>query len=105
MNIQFLKDAIAKSANISLPTLMLSRQLDLANENAPTPWLSHWDNESRIRITMHEDVAKLIKDNPTYDGLSFKKEEVAEHEVSGVGTVKAYTRFVVINPTSVEMTL
>lgn len=105
MDIKNIKLQIANAAGIPLPDLMLSRQLDITNGNQPTQWLSHWDNEKRVRITMHEDVAKKIKDEPAFNGLSFKKEVVAAHEVAGVGTVAEYTRFVVINPTSVEMIL
>lgn len=105
MDINNIKSAIAKAANIQLPNLMLSRQLDITNNNEPTEWLSHWDNENRVRVTMHQDVATKIKDDPTFNGLSYKKEVVAAHEVAGVGTIAEYTRFVVINPTSVEMVL
>ncbi len=97
MNINNLKLAIAAATGISLPTLMLSRQIDL--NNVEQPWLSHWDNEKRVRITMHEDVANSIKANPTMETLAYKIEQVAEHEA-----VKPYTRVVVITPSSVIMT-
>lgn len=98
MNITNLKLAIAAANGMTLPTLMLVRQKDQTSE-LPTPWLSHWDNDKRVRISLHEDVAKKIKETPDFDGLSFKTEKVAEH-----GEVKEYTRVIIINPTSVEMT-
>ena len=97
MTITDLKTTVAEKASIKLPTLMLSRQLD--ENKVPQPWLSHWDNDGRVRITMHEDVAKKIKEDPKFDGLAFKYEEVPAKEDR-----LAYRRFVVINPTSVEMT-
>lgn len=97
MNIQSVKQQIAAKAGIQLPTLMLSRQKNEAGEEQP--WLSHWDNEKRVRITMHDDVANTIKGDPTFDGLAFKEEVVA-----ATNERAAYTRFVVITPTSVVMT-
>lgn len=97
MNITSVKQQIAESTGIQLPTLMLSRQKD---ENAvPQPWLSYWDNDKRVRITMHDDVANKIAANPTFDGLAYKKELVAAK-----GERAEYTRFVVITPTSVVHT-
>ena len=95
MNMPNLKLAIASATGINLPTLMLSRQLDVNQQ--PQPWLSHWDNEKRVRIVMHEDVAKAI--TPELDTLAYKMEKVAAHE-----NVLEYTRVVVIIPSSVEMT-
>ena len=97
MNMQALKTAIAAKAGISLPTLMLVRQVD--ENHVPQPWLSHWDNDSRVRITLHEDVAKAAATTPELDKLAFKYEEVPAE-----GERAAYKRFVVIIPTTVEMT-
>lgn len=97
MNIQQIKAAIASSANISLPSLTLVRQFDEAK--VPQPWVSHWDNDHRVRITMHEDVLKQIQANPEKAGLAFKKEEVLATQ-----TRAAYTRFVIITPLHIEAT-
>lgn len=97
MNIQALKQSIATAQGINLPTLMLVRQKD-QNTDQPTPWLSHWDNDKRVRITLHEDVAKKIQEEPAFNGLAYKTELVPETPER-----KAYTRIVVINPTTVEM--
>lgn len=97
MKIADLKTAIAADAGINLPTLMLVRQKD-QNTDAPQPWLSHWDNDKRVRISLHEDVAKKVQEDANYDGLAYKKEEVVE-----TSERKAYTRYIIINPTSVEM--
>lgn len=96
MNIQHIKLAIAKKAGIDLPTLALVRQMEEDNIT-PTPWLSHWDNDNRVRIVMHEAVAKAI--TPTLDTIAFKYELVEATQ-----TRAAYSRYVVIIPTSVEMT-
>jgi len=97
MNIQLIKSQIAAKAGIALPTLMLSRQKD--ESGTEQPWLSHWDNDKRVRITMHDDVANKIKATPDFDGLAFKEEVVPANAERA-----AYTRFVVITPTSVVMT-
>jgi hypothetical protein len=97
MNIQALKQQIATKAGIQLPTLMLSRQKN--EEGEEQPWLSHWDNDKRVRITMHDDVANKVKAEPAFDGLAFKEELVAATPERAT-----YTRFVVITPTSVVMT-
>ena len=97
MDMTALKAAIAAKAGIQLPTLMLVRQLD--ENQTPQPWLSHWENDARVRITFPEDVAKAVAAEPTIDKLAFKYSEVDAH-----GEVEAYKRFVVIIPSTVEMT-
>lgn len=98
MNIQNLKMQIASQAGINLPTLMLSQQVD-TETGEKQPWLSHWDNDKRVRITFPEEVALKLKDNPDFDGLAFKCETVPATQERA-----AYTRYVVIIPTSVVMT-
>lgn len=100
MTIQQIKDAIG------IATLMLVRQLEPIPEGAPidfkpvpTQWVSHWDNEKRIRVTMHEDVLKVLKANPSKNDLAIKKQEVLASD-----TREAYTRYVVIVPANVEAT-
>ena len=97
MKMNEIKAAIAAKAGINLPTLMLVRQKDAAGVSQP--WLSHWDNDKRVRITLHEDTAKAVQADPNLDKLAFKSEVVAAHE-----NVAEYTRFVIITPTSVEIT-
>jgi hypothetical protein len=98
MNIQEVKATIGKEMGFQLSTLMLSQQKDEAG--AVQPWLSHWDNTTRTRVVLHEEVATVIAAEPTLNKLALKKEVVKEHE-----NVAEYTRFVVIIPTSVVMTL
>lgn len=98
MNIQHIKAAIAKQRNANIPTLTMVRQLDQQTQ-APQPWLSHWDDETRTRITMHEDVFQQIKSNPEKADLAFKVEEVPATQ-----TRAAYTRYVVITPKNIEGT-
>ncbi len=98
MNINTLKNEIASKAGINLATLMLSQQVNEQNEKQP--WLSHWDNDKRVRIVFPEDVAVKVNENKEFDGLAYKMEVVPAHE-----NVLEYTRYVVIIPTSVVMTL
>lgn len=103
MNIAVIKSQIAKVQGIELPTLMMVRQFDEAKQ--PQPWLSHWDNTSRTRITMHEEVFNEIKANPQAEGYAFKSELVpAKGTPDTEGYRAAYHRFVVIKPLNVEAT-
>lgn len=97
MNIQQIKAAIAANMGISLPNLTMVRQFNEAKE--PQPWVSHWDNDHRVRITMHEDVLKQVQANLDKPGLAFKKEVVEATQ-----TRAAYTRFVIITPANIEAT-
>lgn len=98
MNIQQIKSAIATSLGIQLPNLVMVRQLDETTK-APQPWLSHWDNDNRVRVTMHEDVFNRIKAKPEEAGLAFKKSIV-----EATPERAAYTRVVVITPENIEAT-
>jgi hypothetical protein len=53
MTIQEIKEQFGFS------TLMMVRQLTLSGQR--TEWLSHWDNERRIRLSIHENIAELIR--------------------------------------------
>lgn len=96
MNIQQVKEGIALNMGISLPNLVMVRQFNESKE--PQPWLSHWDNDHRVRVTMHEDVFNQIKAD-TSKAVAFKKEVVP-------ATLERaeYTRFVVITPLNIEAT-
>lgn len=80
-------------------TLMLVRQMEQEHPEVPTVWLSHWDNDNRIRVTMHDDVLKTIKANPERADLALKSEIVP-----ATAERKEYKRFVVITPLNVEAT-
>jgi hypothetical protein len=96
MNITQFKSEIATKTGITLAALNLARQLDEATK-APTPWLSHWDNDKRVRITFHEDVAKAIKDSPERTDLAYKLDTIpANQEREG------YIRIVAIIPQNIE---
>jgi hypothetical protein len=91
MNIQAIKSALGLSA------LMLVRQIN-AETAEPTPWVSHWDNDRRVRVTMHEDVLNQIKQNPDRLDLAYKTQPVTSEGK------QPYTRYVVIIPANVEAT-
>lgn len=97
MNIQQIKEAIASNMGISLPNLVMVRQFNEQKE--PQPWLSHWEDDARVRVTMHEEVFNRIKEDPSKPGLAFKKEVVPATQERA-----AYTRFVVITPLNIEAT-
>jgi hypothetical protein len=97
MNTQELKLQIASKAQIPAPqTMMWTRQLD--SNDAPTSWLTYWDNDNRVRVVMHDDVAAKIKSNPAFDQLALKPME----EVTPEGK-KPYKLFIVIVPQNVDL--
>ena len=104
MNIQQIKVEIANKAQLSNPITALNmvRQMVEGTENDPKPtpteWLSHWDNDNRVRVTMHETVFEQIKANPLMEGLAVKHEVVQPEDE----TKAPYLRFVVITPRFIE---
>ena len=76
-------------AKFNFPTLMMVRQFDI--DGTRSEWLSHWDNERRIRLSMHENVAEAIKNNKLLSNLDYRI-----HEVEQNGERKPYTRIVVV---------
>lgn len=109
MNIQEIKAAINAKHNLAgnheIKSLAMIRQMvKEGEEELPTEWLSHWDNDRRIRVTMHEEIFGKVKADPTFNTLAFKTEVVAEHpnKLDPTQTIPAYTRYVVIEPRNVE---
>lgn len=102
MNIQEIKNVIDSKLGILLSTLSMVRQYDQdpldATKKVASEWVSHWDNDNRIRITMHQDIMDAIKVNPTKADLAYKYELVNPVDKS------PYHRFVVITPKDVEAT-
>lgn len=97
-----IKSQIASKFNITPDTMMFTRQFEqvaAGEAPKPSPWISYWNNEQRFRVAMHDDVAKQIKANPTIDTLAYKVETVP-----ATASREAYTRFVLIIPTNVELT-
>ena len=68
---------------------------DIQDGNAiENPWLYHWNNEKRVRVTMHEDVYNLIKQGT--NRLAFKVKQVAAK-----ATGEVYTHYTLITPTAI----
>lgn len=80
-------------------TLSMVRQFDeVDGVKTPSVWVSHWDNDHRIRITMHEDIMNSLKSNKDKSDLAFKYELVTPSDKA------PYHRFVVITPRDIEAT-
>lgn len=105
---QEIKAYVASKTKVPQPTWMMVRQVTQeaeGKEGLPTEWLSHWDNDHRIRVTMHEDVLDYIKNNPQCGDLIVTEQKVAQRDAdaaTGVAARAAYVRFVISHPTSVE---
>lgn len=50
-------------SKIGIYTLELTTATD-ENGN-PTDWLRHWDNDNRIAVSLHKDLAKELSQDPT----------------------------------------
>lgn len=54
-------------------------QLELTTANdstgAPTQWLRHWDNDNRVAVSIHKDLAKELKSNPSITSLAVQTEQ------------------------------
>jgi hypothetical protein len=101
MNIQEIKAVANITGTLALVRQFAQQPSDAPADAAPIPteWVSHWDNEKRVRVTMHQDVMATIKSNPSFAGLALKTELVPQ-----VGERLAYTRHVVITPNNIEAT-
>lgn len=99
MTITEIKSLISAKTATTIGTLAMVRQFDdVAGVKTPSEWVSHWDNDSRIRVTMHEDIMAQLKANPTKSDLAVKYELVSPADKA------PYHRFVVITPKDVEAT-
>lgn len=102
MNIAEVKAAISAKVSCVIGTLALVRQFDAdptdATKKVSTPWVSHWDNDHRVRVTMHEDIMAALKANPIKADLALKYELVSPSDKA------PYHRFVVITPKDIEAT-
>ena len=93
MNISQVKSAIG------IPVLNISRQVD--EQNLPQPWVSHWDDTNRVRVTMHDDVYNIIVADKSFDKLAYKTSTVTPTDASKL----PYTRIVIITPKELLGTL
>lgn len=99
MTITQIKQQISGLAGFTIIALNMVRQYDEETGTIPQEWLSHWDNEHRVRVTMHQEVLETIKSNPLIDKLAVK------HEVVEPEGKAPYRRFVVITPKNIEACL
>jgi hypothetical protein len=95
-----LKTIAQIKSEIGINTLNLSRQLDEANMQ--TAWLSHWDNEKRIRVTIHEDTLRLAKEEGSKPFFFIKTEQLASKGGANIG--KPYVKHMICKA-SIETTL
>lgn len=96
MNIESIKQSIAKQSGIELPVLDLSRQFDV--DDKPTEWLGYWDNTKRVRISVHQDVVGKIKADKSFDKLAVKYS--LEESPKG-----QFSQFTIITPRNIEESL
>ena len=73
---------------LGIVALIMVRQFD--EQGNKTEWVSHCDNDRRIRVTMHENVMDVIKIDRSIDILDMTSKKVIAKQ-SG----KEYTRYVI----------
>ncbi len=79
-------NSIKKKLDIKI--LKMVRQFDF--NGTKTEWLSHWEQDRRIRVTMHETVMEKIKANLEINSLMLSKEIVAKN-----GEREQYIRYII----------
>ena len=77
--------------------LKLVRQLDENKEK--TKWLSHWDAENRVRVTINESVFNKINENRKLNILEMKVKNIISKQT---GIQYARYRAFILSPTQEE---
>lgn len=52
---------------IGIQVLELEKSVD--EQGVYSGWLRHWDNDKRVSVSIHEDLAKELKANPNIKSL------------------------------------
>ena len=99
MNISEIKSAIGSKHGFQLGTLNFVSQFEQGTD-APTEWLSHWDNDHRVRVTAHQDIISKLKENPQLNTLAMKSEVVP-----ATAERAAYARYVLIILQHIELAI
>ena len=80
-------------SQIGIKVLNIQQDLDETTQ-LPTDWVSHWDNDTRTRVSMHKDVFNQIMEDRDFDKLAVKPKEVKP----ATEEREAYTRYMIITP-------
>lgn len=84
--------------------LVFVRQFEQDSTGVPTPWVAHWDDTTRTRIVMHENVLALAKADPTAPKFLLKRDVKAAHKSPTGEDIAEYTMYVVVTPRNIEAT-
>jgi hypothetical protein len=60
-------------SGIGIPVLNLQRNMTKTGEK--TEWLSHWDNDKRVRVNIHESTLQFAKENPDNNQFDIQTED------------------------------
>lgn len=112
MNLASIKADINRITGASILSLDMVRQYSERTnpttnvvERIKEPWLSHWDNVNRVRVTMPEEIFSMLKQNAAIEGLAYKYEQIASKPATATtAATAAYHRFVIITPKDIEGT-
>ena len=81
---------------LAISTFELNTAKDKAGNS--TEWLRHWDNNRRIAVSLHKELAKELKSNPKLTGLGLQTSTLT-------GEQGDYTAHRIVKYTPAEMTL
>lgn len=69
----------------------LNLNRSLTEDEQPTEWYRHWDNDNRVAVSMHEDVVAKIQSGCTTLGIQTETREGKQGEYTSHRIV-AYTQ-------------
>jgi hypothetical protein len=96
MNITEIKADIAKHDNIIIGSMPIQQQFEDVECTKPQPWFSYWNNDARLRVSMHQEVFEAIKADKSLNKLAYKREIVPAK-----ADRPSYVRYVLIIPRNI----
>jgi hypothetical protein len=106
MNIQEIKAIIGAENGFTFGSMPMTQQFDTVKDSkgneteVPNDWASYWNNDVRVRVTAHKDILAKLAAEPNFAALAVKKELLP-----ATADRAAYTRYVIITPRDVLVTL
>lgn len=90
MNLQQIKTQLA------IPSLELNTAND--KDGNPTSWMRHWENSSRVAVSIHKDLIAEIQQDKNINSLGLQKETLK-------GAQGEYTAYRIVKYKPAEITL
>ena len=78
---------------VNVETLPLQRVVDTKTGEV-TPWLSYWDNDKRVRVSIHDDVYGVVRESTNLGIKTTIKQPTKDGVVDP--TRKPYTQHIIV---------